>query len=364
MTLHKTTTKISLVLLIFLFAFPHYIYAGPTSSSYELKDYGFGSGGTQSSSSTSYKAFGITGETSGDKASSTNNKTVPGLVGTLQADVPSAPTFTNPASYYNKLKVVLNTGGNPTDATYAIAISTDNFATDTKYIQSDNTIGATLGAEDWQTYAVWGGATGFNVIGLTGNTTYTIKVEAQRGNFTQTGFGPTSQASTVAQSLSFDIDVSATDSETASPYALGFGTLTINSITTATNKVWIDIDTNGAGGAEVKMQGVNNGLLSTAASHTIASYSGDLSGQSEGYGAQGNSVAQTAGGPLALASPYNGAGANVGPIDTTNRTVFNSTGVPITSGRGSIVIKAKIAGTTPSASDYADVLTITASASY
>lgn len=350
--------------LVFNFAFPRIAQADPASSNYQLKDYGFGSGGTATSTSSNYNIFGISGETSGDTSASSSYKTLQGLVGTLQANVPPAPTFTNPDHYYNKLKLVLDTGSNSSDATYAIAISTDNFSSDTKYVQSDNTVGAVLGSEDWQTYTAWGSGSGIYIIGLTPGTTYTVKVEAERGNFTQTGFGPTAQASTDNPSLTFDIDVAPTDTETAAPYSLNIGDLTAGSVITASDKVWVDVDTNGSAGAIVYVQGTNGGLASTDASYTISSVSGNLASSTEGYGAQGSSVAESAGGPLEITSPYNGSSDTVGPLDTTRRIIFDSSGSAITSGRGSFAIKAKASAVTKSASDYNDILTLIASASF
>lgn len=355
---------IILAIFVFIFSSPQLAYADPSSTHYDLKNFSFGSGGTASSSSTTYKTNAISGEVSGDNSSSSTYKTKTGLNQTLQANVPPAPTFTNPSHYYNKLKLVLNNGGNASDATFAIAISTDNFSSDTKYVQSDNTVGSTLGSEDWQSYSTWGGASGLYVIGLTHGTTYTVKVEAQHGNFTQTGFGPTAQAATENESLSFDIDVAPTDTETSAPYSVSLGSLTAGSVTTASDKVWVDIDTNGPSGASVYVQGSNNGLLSSAAGYTISSTTTDLGSASEGYGAQGDSVAQTSGGPLEVNSPYNGSSNNVGALSTTQQIIFDSSGAAITAGRGSFSIKAKASIVTKAAQDYADTLTLVASAAF
>jgi len=70
----------------------------------------------------------------------------------MKANVPGAPTFTNPSNYYNKLKIVIKHSSNPTDAQYAIAVSNDNFVSNTKYVQSDTTLGTT---PVWQTYTSW-----------------------------------------------------------------------------------------------------------------------------------------------------------------------------------------------------------------
>src|SRR5687767_2487820 len=95
------------------------------SSSFRLDSYGIGSGGTSNSSSSNYRLNGVSGETSNTGATSTTYKANSGVNPTMQAHVPTAPVVTNPASYYNKLHIVINNGGNPSDATFAIAISTD-----------------------------------------------------------------------------------------------------------------------------------------------------------------------------------------------------------------------------------------------
>lgn len=339
------------------------VIAGPTSTNYELKDYGFGGGGTTNSSSDNYKVMGVAGETEYGKPASDNYKAGGGLVYTMLANLPPAPTFTNPANYYNKLKLVINTGSNPTDSKFAIAISTDNFVSDTKYVQNDNTVGATLGLEDWQTYASWGGASGINIIGLNSGTTYYVKVAAKQGNFTESGFGPVASASTVSPNITFDIDVSATDSDTEPPFTINFSDLLAGSIVDSPQKIWVDLTTNGESGGKVYVYGQNGGLFSSTASYTITSVTGDLSALTEGFGAQGSSATQTSGGPLAIDSPYNGSASNVGITNASIREIFTS-GSPITGGRGSFLLKAKSSSVTPASDDYSETLTVIASASF
>lgn len=332
----------------------------PSSTTYELKDYGFGGGGVGVSNSANFSIGGIAGEASGQKESGTAYDLGPGLVFTQQANVPGAPTFTNPSNYYNKLKFILDTGNNPSDALFAIAISSDNFAT-TKFIQADNTIGDN---PVYQTYSLWGGASGAFVIGLTPNTTYKIKVKSVHTKYTETEYSAISSASTTTPSLSYDIDVSTSNQETSAPYTVSFGTLNVGSVTTAASKVWVDLDTNAESGAFVYVYNSGSGLTSTNASYTIASSTGNLSALTEGYGLQVNTVTQTSGGPLSSVSPYNGASEQVGILDTTTRTIFNSSNSAITSGRGSVYVKAKASTTTPSAGDYTSTITMIASASF
>ena len=54
---------------------------------------------------------------------------------------------------------MIATGGNSSDATYALALSTDGIAT-TRYLKNDGTVQYVLGPLDTQPYAAWGGAWG------------------------------------------------------------------------------------------------------------------------------------------------------------------------------------------------------------
>ncbi len=347
------------LVLLSLLVQPLTVAAGPQSTNYEIKDYGFGSGGTGGVDSSSYSLWGLSGEIDAASTSSTTYTTQGGLIYTIQANVPSAPTFTNTSNYYNKLHITINNGSNPSDTIFAIAISTDNFVSDTKYVQSDNTIGATLDSEDWQTYTAWGGASGEDIIGLAANTTYTVKVSARHGNFTQSAYSLPAQAATSNITLSFDIDVASTDTESSAPYNVSLGNLTAGSVTTATSYVWVDLSTNAEYGGFIYLYGTYTGLRSTATNYTISSSSTNLTSASEGYGLRVNSTSN-----LTATSPYNGASENVGIVDTTIREVLNSSNAPVSSGRGSLAIKAKVSTTTPASNDYEDTITLIASGSF
>lgn len=336
--------------------------AMPTSSNYQLNNYNYGSGGTTGTSSTNYSLDASTGQTSNVQSSSANYSVRSGNNNSQQANVPPAPTFTNPANYYNKLLFVIDTGGNASDTKFSIAISDDNFVT-TRFIQNDNTVGNVRGLEDYQTYAAWGGASGQHVVGLNPATTYQIKVNAFQGSYTETEYGPNASAATVAPNITFDIDISITDAESAPPYITSLGTMLPSTVVTGPQRVWVDIDTNANSGAMVYVKSTNAGLKSNHSGFVIGSLTADLSSAGSGYGVQGASAAQSSGGPLAITAPYNGAGNNVGLIDTALRQIFSAT-APVTGGRGSFVLKAKSASQTPTGSDYQDVLTIIAAGSY
>ncbi len=353
MNWHKTV--LSMMMPVMMLA------ALPSSSSYQLNSYGFGTGGTANTHSTSYSVNGISGEVAGSSAS-TNYKVGAGENYEKQAHVPTV-TLINSGNWYNKLLLTIGPENNPTDAKFAVAISTDNFATAPQYVKSDFTVGASLTFTDYQTYSSWGSGSGVYVRGLTRSTVYTVKVKAFRGEFTESPYGPVASAATVDPQISFDIDASATDSDTNPPYQIGFGNLPVSTVTDSPQRVWVDLDTNGESGGKVYMSGQNAGLRSLESNYTIASSTADLSSLAEGFGAQGVSATQSSGGPFALVAPYNGAGANVGVADTVIREIF-STSFPVTAARGSFILKAKTKPLTPAAGDYTEILTAIASASF
>ncbi len=333
----------------------------PASYNFKLNSYGFGNGGTAGSGSTTYKVNGLAGEVAGS-SSSTNKKVGAGENYEKQANVPTI-TISNDDNWYNKLKIVIGPEGNPTDAKFAVAISTDNFASDTRYIKSDLSIGSSLSFSDYLTYAAWGSGTGSMIRGLSRSTVYSVKAKAWRGQFTESGWGPVASASTVDPQISFDIDVAATDISTNPPYDVDFGNLAVNTVNDSPERVWISLSTNAESGGKVYVSGQNAGLKSDSASHTIAALTGDLAAQSEGFGAQDASVSQTSEGPLAMSSPYDGTADNVGTVDGVIREIFTTPG-PIVGGRGSFILKAKSQFLTPASSDYQEVLTAIASASF
>lgn len=339
-----------------------FVFAFPASTNYQLKGYEFGSGGDENMASSNYALDGMTGEIGTGKLSGTSYNLGAGLSFAQQADVPAAPTFDNPSDTYDKLRLIIQTGGNASDALYAVAISSDNWAT-TQYVKSDMTVGVTLVIGDYRTYTSWGGVSGGYVIGLSPNTTYKVKVKAMHGKFTETGYGPESSTTTSTPKLSFDIDVSATDSETGPPFMVNFGSLLAGTVTDSPVKVWVDFATNGNSGGKVFVSDANGGLLSTSAGSTIAATTGNLTSLSSGYGAQGSSATQASGGPFTIATLYDQTGSTVGTIDTSKREIFTSAN-PITAGRASFLLKVKSSSVTPAAGDYTDTLTVITAANF
>lgn len=350
MRLPRWISSVSLVWLLAL----------PASTNYRMHDYGFGAGGNGVSDSTTYSMTGITGETSAGNLDGSTYDLGPGLQFTRQTNTPAAPTFSNPSSYYNRLTFIIDSGSNPSDTLFAIAISDDSFVT-TEYVQADLTVGAN---PVYRTYAQWGGASGDTVTGLTANTTYSLKVKAIQTEYTESAFSAVATAATLTPSLSYDIDISSTDSESAPPYTLAFGTLNVGSVTTASERIWIDLDTNADQGAFVYVYANTSGLSSTTAGYTITSATQNLASVSEGFGIRAESLTQSNGGPLLASSPYDGSNDSVGVLDTTTHTIVTSSSTPVTAGRASFLVKAKASTSTPSANDYATTITLIASATF
>lgn len=320
-----------------------------SSTTYQLQSYGIGSGGTNNAASPTYTLNGSSGELSGN-SSGTSDASNGGRQQAQQANVPTAPTLSNGSgTYYNKLNLTITTSStNPTDYTYAIAVSTNGFAT-TSYMQADGTLGS---SPVFQTYSAWGGSSGSFMIGLTANTTYQAKVSARQGTFSQSAYGPVGSATTANPSVSFSL----------SPNTLNLGSLLPGSVVTSST-VSLNMTTNAASGALVYMIGQNGGLVSGSQGTSIASASADLSSVSSGFGAMVTATSQSSGGPLTSVSPYNGTGSVVGAV-ATNYNPLLSTSTLVSGGAASLVLKAKASTTTPAASDYQETVTLVVAPSF
>lgn len=325
----------------------------PTSANYTLKNYDFGSGANRSSS-TNYVLRGEAGS-SGGNLTSTNYGLPVGIRASGTAAIPTAPTLTN-NNTYDRLHLALNVGSFPTDTKYLIAISSDNFVT-TKYVQLDNTIGTSVGVANYQTYAAWGSAGGFDILGLTGSTTYKVKAAALQGSATGSAFGPIATAATQAPSVTFAIQTSLTSTP---PFSVGFTSLPAGTVTAGTATVTTTISTNALYGGSLLLSDQNSGLTSSSDSFTLASTTADLNVTSSGYGAQVTATAQSSGGPISSVSPYNGTGNSVGGLSTTWQP-FATWGNAVTNGSATLALAAKSTTLTPAASDYADIMTISLS---
>jgi hypothetical protein len=358
----KLITLVFLGFLFYILCFAQSANAGPASTNYQIIDYGFGSGGSVNSNSTNYALQATLGEVEMASMSSTNYMVWPGLTYTLQPNVPPSPTFTNPSSYYNKLHIIINQGNNSTDVTYAIAISTDNFVSDIKYLRADTTLGTT---PVWQSYSLWNSSTGVDVIGLTAGTTYYARIAASRGTFTQGRLGPAATAATVNPTFTFSLQ---TSSQSIPPFSVAIGNMSPGGAVVASpDTITTTITTNAGSGALVYIYGTNAGLKSAKANNytigTVPSKT-DLGALTEGYGAQGSAVGQTSGGPMKLDSPYDGTLNTVGIVDASKRQFADSSASPVSGGTATFLLKARAKASTPAAGDYTDTITVLATGSF
>jgi hypothetical protein len=312
----------------------------------------------QYSPSTFFKTFG--GE---EQYSSSGYSLGAGLAYIRQSGVPNAPILVNDGNYYNKLHLTLdNSTTMPPDTKFAVAISSDNWVT-TNYVKNDMTVGGTLAMSDYLTYPVWGNTAGVYIVGLEVGTTYAVKVKSIQGQYTESGYSLAVAAATVSPTLSFDIDISATDIQTTPPYLIDFGDLYPGSVSTSTDRVWVSFETNATSGGSVFVYGQNGGLYSLSAGYTIPAISGNLAVLPNGFGAQGVGATQVSGGPLSIDSLYNGGDDIVGVTDMVVRKLMNSEN-SITTGRASFLVKAKSDNNVPTSSDYTETLTIIAAANF
>jgi len=337
------------------------IAAQPSTINYMLNSYGFGSGGTAGSSTSTYSLEGISGEVSGQTITTSTYGLKPGYVETQQANVPKV-TLTNPGSYYDKLKFIIDQQNNPTDALYALQVCVGSDFTPAGscssflYVQADDTLGAALTTSNYLTYTAWGGAGGANIIGLSPSTTYYIRAKATQGKYTESAYGPSSNAATVGQSISFCLY---TGASCGSGNSTSFSGLVAGTPATSSPSINLTFSTNANSGGNVYIYSANGALKSTVApSSPITSASGatDLSVAASGYGAQITSATS-----LTKLSPYDGSSNNVGGVLTTINPILTSAS-PVVSGSATFNLQAKAANTTPAAPDYSDVVTVIAAA--
>lgn len=320
-----------------------------SSTNYQLKSYAIGPGGTNTAQSSTYNAEASVGEQANGTTSSHNYAAQNGSIPTAQLNIPPAPTLSNGSgTYYDKLLLVVNTGGNPSDSTYAVAVSSNNFA-NVSYVQVDGTLGS---APFYQSYMAWGGSSGSYIVGLATSTTYEVKVAAMEGMFTNTNFGSYATSSTVAPSIAFSV----------SSNALNLGNLLPGAIMSSP-ELSVNFTTNANVGGSVYVSGLNQGLKSATTNYIIPTVSGNLASVNKGFGLQVLNPSQSSGGPLSINSSYNLSGNNVGADLSTPQQVLTSTS-PIVNGSALLSTVAKASSNSPSAADYQEVLTVIGAANF
>lgn len=266
---------------------------------------------------------------------------------------------------YDRAHFELDNENNPVDTLYSIQITTDvNWAT-WNYIDASTYLieGAnTHDINDYITESSWE-LPNFNVLGLEPGTTYYIRATALHGDFTESGPGPSSHATTAYPRITFDIDIADTggqNTETSAPYSIDIGEIGVGMVTTATKLIWLDLGSNSLGGSTIHVKDKNNGLSSSSTGYTIVSANANLNVVSEGYGLVEYSSSETYMGPLTVEADFGHGGNTVGGVSTTTKQIYNTSSNPIFGGRAGVYVKAKAGGSAPAAYDYEDEITLTA----
>jgi hypothetical protein len=278
----------------------------PSSTHYQLEDSEFTAGGGLSTSTT-YSSQDAAGGSGDASSSSATYKANPGTIGQSFPGVPATPTLSNTGgTMYNTLDFVIATGGNASDATYAIAISDDSFVT-TNFIQSGYTVGS---SPVWQTYAAWGGASGHRLVELKYNTAYKIKVKARYGAGSETGYSVVASASTVNPTLTVSISGVAASTVVASQ--------TTNIATTATS---------------VAFSSLQNGSIKIGAQQVVVSTNANA-----GYAvsiAQDHDLSKTNGSTISAVTAINSSPASWPSGITLARFGYHTTDATLCTGNAS-----------------------------
>ncbi|MCB9789650.1 fibronectin type III domain-containing protein [Candidatus Nomurabacteria bacterium] len=284
---------------------------------------------------------------------------------------------------YNKARFEIDTQNNPSDTLYGVQISTDDFVSDIQQIDgtsykpkdlADRQLADYLTESDWETPV-------FNIKGLQSNTTYYVRITALHGDFTESTPSPSASATTANALITFDIDITdmaESTPETSAPYGISFTgdykLISGGALQTNLDLIWMDLETNAEGGAAVAHKGLYGGLYSANQTYTITSATEDLSADPEGFGLQNYDYSgtetyeetysgQSSLGTITIATNYNGAGNNVGIVDTDLLLLFGSDG-PTDAGRVSMWVKAKAGNSAPADTDYTEEITIVAVGRY
>lgn len=283
---------------------------------------------------------------------------------------------------YDRAVFQIDTQGNPADTLYSIQFSKDNWSTiyildgTTRQLKAyaSKTIGDYKTKTQWED-APWSSA---NVVNLSPNTEYKIRVTALNGDFTESPPGPSITATTGTPTISFDVDIGADlNANSNAPYSVDFGALnpeTPKFLTT--QRIKLEISTNAQSGVSLYVRDQFSGLRSTSTSYTLQSSNEDLSNpiSQEGFGLQKHSTSEGSGsqGFMVSSATYEVAGNYVGAVSSLSHTLaactlVSSSGVCtvdtpawVVDGRILYTLGARATLAAPSVSDYSDQLSFSA----
>jgi hypothetical protein len=156
---------------------------------------------------------------------------------------------------------------------------------------------------------------------------------------------------------------------------VNLGTITSAAVTTSdgasVKSIFITSASNSSAGTIIRVTSQNAGLKRTSApTNIITSATATLVAGTEGYGLCVFSTTQDSGSPTVLnkTSPYNSgctktSSHSVGVIDTTSRTILSASGA-IKGGAAEVLVKAASSTSTINGTDYTDVISFVASATF
>jgi len=178
----------------------------------------------------------------------------------------------------------------------------------------------------------------------------------------------------VSSTMSFDVETNdaapCTIGDPNGANAIALGTLTSASVTTSTEHICINLDSNADNGVVVQVKdATGGGLVSTSPVYTIDSGTATLVAGTEGYGLCIVDAVETSG-TFTEVAPYaagNCTAHEVGELTATFADMINSGGNPVDgAGYTSIdaQLKAAVAVGTPASASYTDTLTFRATSTY
>lgn len=381
-------------ILIFAFILPIGVFSQSLdSSTYRLIEPTFGpvTGVTES---TNYSAL-IDTSVANFTSTSTNYRTRGGTAEFIEANVPTISCFetdTDSGSTscagvpggdgmqavcgefgcYERAKLEINSQANAADTRYAIQISTaSDFSSNIFYVDGTTRfLKTTLTINDFLPKCEWEGTTSagvcgspnatwqkYNILGLTPNTTYYVRLSAQHGSstnatFTQSEWGPSDSTTTASPRITLDVDIAtSTAGSSNTPYLVNMGQLSAGSITTATDMIIFRLSTNALSGITTQIKGLNAGLLNDGDPSLIPSVNGDLASLGTGFGLRNESTTNSAvnigtiGDITISTTPSDFTDAvtseQVGQVPTSFVPLFNSGGLPLHTGVTGFQVKAK-----------------------
>jgi hypothetical protein len=205
---------------------------------------------------------------------------------------------------YDRMKLEINPQNNSADTRYAVQISTSSdFSSGVFYVDgTTRTLITSYDNTDFLYKCEWEGTVvsglcgspnttwqKYNILGLNSGKQYYVRLSAYKGSnaageFTQTEWGPSANATLQNPTISMNVDVGPSSTSTSnSPYKINFNTIVPDTVTTSNDYMIYRLSTNALNGIEMNVQGVNGELYNAVAGDDIPAVNADLA-SNYGYG--------------------------------------------------------------------------------